>query len=140
MPAGRLRVRRSGKYGAGGKPWVNSNVYGNWPSERPGPEESFDLYVNYEIYQDIPAESNRSMIWPSDNTAIMIREELEAICKDPERTSAEDECFRILYGLFMDTEKRAQDGFSSLQAHAERLHAVKTSDELMALIREEGYL
>ena len=21
-----------------GKPWPNSNIYGNWPAERPGPE------------------------------------------------------------------------------------------------------
>ena len=29
-----------------GKPWINSNFYGLWPSEQPAVEESFELYAN----------------------------------------------------------------------------------------------
>jgi len=30
-----------------GKPFINSNLYGQWPDERPGLEEGYDLYANY---------------------------------------------------------------------------------------------
>ena len=123
-----------------GKPWINSNIYGNWPSGNPGPEESFDLYINYDFYQSLPADSDENMITAFGATAKIVNEDMKTICTDPEKTGTEEDCLRILYGLYMDTEKRAQDGFSTLKAHADRLHAVKTADELMALIREEGYL
>lgn len=123
-----------------GKPWINSNLYGNWPSEHPGPEISFDLYVNFDKYQEAPAQSSQPAINGFVKTNQYIYSQLESLCQDPEKNGTEDECLRILYGLYMDTEKRAQDGFESLRAHAGRLRAVKTPDELIALIREEGYL
>ena len=123
-----------------GKPWINSNVYGNWPSAQPGPEVSFDLYVNYEKYQKIPAESNEHTVNAFVNTAKQIQDSLESICTDPEMTGTEEECLRILYGLYMDPEKQEQDIFGVLKAHAERLRAAKTPEELTDLIREEGYL
>ena len=123
-----------------GKPWINSNVYGNWPSERPGPEESFDLYVNYDAYRETPPDNGEHEVLRSMNTRKMIYSGLETLCTDPEKSGAEEESLRILYGLYMDAEKRAQEGFEPLRAHAARLRAVKTMDELTALIREEGWL
>ena len=126
--------------GLGGKPWINSNVYGNWPSEHPGPEISFDLYVNYDKYQELPAQNSQPVILGALDTQTQIYAQLESLCRDPEKTGTEDECLRILYNLYMDTEKRAQEGFEPLRTHAGRLRAVKTLDELTALIREEGWL
>ena len=124
----------------GGKPWINSNLYGNWPSEHPGPEISFDLYVNYDRYRETPAQSSQPALMSFVNTRMHIDAQLESLCRDPEKTGTEDECLRILYSLYMDTGKRAQDGFEPLRAHAGRLRAVKSLEELTALIREEGWL
>ena len=37
-----------------GKPWVNSNLYGQWPDERPAPEDGYDMYANYDYYREVP--------------------------------------------------------------------------------------
>ena len=121
-----------------GKPWVDSNVYGNWPSERPGLEESFDLFVNFDTYQNAPTESARGVIAPSLNTVDLINGYLESICTDPEKAGTEAECLRILYRLFTDAKQ--EEVFGTLKAHAGRLRAAKTPEELTELIREEGCL
>ena len=41
-----------------GKPYPNSYLYGNWPSERPAPEQAYDLYVNFDTYKDALAKGD----------------------------------------------------------------------------------
>ena len=31
-----------------GKPWVNSDLFGRWPSERPAPEDQYELWANFD--------------------------------------------------------------------------------------------
>ena len=31
-----------------GDPWVNSDICGLWPSERPAPEEQYTLWANFD--------------------------------------------------------------------------------------------
>ena len=47
-----------------GKPWINSNLYGIWPSERPAVEETFELYANYDLYQEALAQGKRMFYMP----------------------------------------------------------------------------
>ena len=42
-----------------GKPYPNSNLYGQWPSERPGPETSFDLYANFDFLSGSASKRSR---------------------------------------------------------------------------------
>ena len=47
---------------------------------------------------------------------------------------------RLLYGLVTDTEKRDRDGLAPLMSRVDRLRAVKNTEELTALLLEDGFL
>ena len=36
-----------------GRPYANPNLYTVFPAERPGPEENYYLYVNYDRFVDV---------------------------------------------------------------------------------------
>ena len=125
-----------------GKPFINSNLYGQWPDERPGPEEGYDLYANYEYYREVPVNKEAANVLYNRHFSSedVVQEQFLALCKDPEKTGTEVEALQILYRLYMDTEKREQDGVAPLQPYLSRLKAAATPDELTALIREDGWM
>ncbi len=123
-----------------GKPWVNSNLYGQWPDERPGPEDGYDMYANYEYYREALARQDSDTYSRHLKSEDVVQEQFHALCEDPEKTGTEVEILQILYRLYMDTEKREQDGLAPLQPYLDRLKAVRTLDELTALIREDGWM
>ena len=124
-----------------GKPWVNSNLYGQWPDERPGPEDGYDMYANYEYYREALASQAENAYFSRHNECDnVVQEQFLALCKNPEKTGTEVEALQILYRLYMDTEKREQEGLTPLQPCLDRLKAVKTPDELTALFREDGWM
>ncbi len=134
MPAPAEEVRLEGD------PWINSNLYGRWPSERPAPEEQFELYANFDEYRaafERGDKAESSLLTRGEKTN---RENIMALCTDPDRTDAECECIRILYGFMTDQESIRNSGFSSLMTRVERVRGVKTPDELTALMQEEGFL
>ena len=124
-----------------GKPWVNSNLYGQWPDERPAPEDGYDMYANYDYYREVPPieeiTGSYARIIQGEET---VQEQFLSLCKDPEWTGTEVEILQILYRLYTDAEKREQDGLAPLQPYADRLRAVSTQDELTSLIREDGWM
>ena len=123
-----------------GKPWINSNFYGIWPSERPAAEDTFELYANYDLYQKALADGDRreySLIGDADK---QIAQRLLSMYTDESLTGPETEFIRTLYSMYKDTEKRTQEGLEPLKSHAEKLRAVKSLEELTALIQEEGWL
>ena len=121
-----------------GKPWINSSFYGIWPSERPAVEDSFELYANYDLYQKALANGDRRLYLPLLDASRQIQERRKSMYTDTSLANPEAEFIRTLYSMYMDTEKR--DALAPLLSHAERLRAVKTLEELTALIREEGGL
>ena len=124
-----------------GKPFINSNLYGQWPDERPEPEEGYDLYANYELYREVLANQDKNAYYFRHASCEDVTiEQFNALCTDPEKTGTEVEALQILYRLYTDTEKREQDGIAPLQTYLDRLNAVKTLDELTALIREDGWM
>ena len=40
-----------------GKPWINSNIFGNWPSNQPALEDGFELSLNYNLYMKALSEN-----------------------------------------------------------------------------------
>ena len=122
-----------------GKPWMNSNFFGLWPAERPAVEETFELYANYDLYQEALAKGERKIYTPIDEAQRLEMRQMAAICTDPDLTGPEAECMRILYRLYTGT-KQGREAFAPLLPYAERLRSVKTLEELNALIREDGWL
>ncbi len=123
-----------------GDPWINSNLYGCWPAERPGPEEQFELYANFDFYRAALENSDNADSGPDIRVNKQILESMMALCTDPSRTDAESECLRILFGFQTDQGSTENDGFASLMTYVDRVKNVKTIDELTALMQEEGAL
>ncbi len=123
-----------------GDPWINSDLYGAWPAERPGPEEQFALWANYDHYMDALAKNDRSTSNHYTRFGKLLRDRVLEMCTDPGKTDAESECLRLLYGFYNDRESIEKDGFASLTARVDRVKAAETLDELTALLAEEGFL
>lgn len=92
-----------------GKPWVNSNIYDNWPSEKPALEEHYELHVNYDSYMKAKANglTQDDLYSRSDDDQ---EAKLKALIYDTTKTSDELELIRAYYRLFSDFDKRNADG------------------------------
>ncbi len=123
-----------------GDPWVNSDLYGAWPPERPAPEEQFALWANYDHYMDALERNDRSTSNQYTRFEKLLRDRVLEMCTDPGRTDAESECLRLMYSFCTDRESIEKDGFASLMVYVDRVKAAETLDELTALLEEEGFL
>ena len=122
-----------------GSPWTNSNLYGNWPLELPGPEENFELYVNYDLYREISSMMEEERIGQISRTDQKVLDMMRGLCQDQGKAGSEEECLRILYSLYTEAE-REEKSFAALMNCVDKLKAVGTLDELTNLISEEGFL
>ena len=124
-----------------GKPYANPNLYTVFPAdERPGPEENYYLYANYDSFMEAAADTRGLVSSQAAKTYQILTEEISEISRNTEFTDTESQIVRILYGLATDTQKREQDGLAPLLSRVERIRAVKTTDELTALLQEDGFL
>ena len=121
-----------------GKPYTNPNLYDSFP-ERPGPEENYIVYADYDSFVRAAAGAdpwNNNFVTRSEQ---YLAQEILSVCRNPAFTDTESGIIRILYAL-ADPEKLDLDGTAPLMARVERLKAVKTTEELSALLQEEGFL
>ena len=118
-----------------GAPLPNSNIYGNWPAEKPSIKDDFELAVNYDLYMAAAKEQpvSRSFYSDSDNYQ---EETIRTLLADTSKTSDELELLRSYIALFSDYEKRAEDGIEPLMDYVESVLNAATVDELSALLRE----
>ena len=123
-----------------GKPWVNSSYLGNLPEERPAVEDSFDLYVNYDAYAEARDKGTMTTLSAFEEAEVNAQGQILDLCRSTTTEYAEDEVLRILYGFVTDTEKRNADGLAPLMARVDRVKAAETTDDLLALVQEEGFL
>ena len=123
-----------------GKPWINANLYGNWPESRPGVEESFELNENYDFYKNAAPPATATQNTNVSRGEAKVREELAKLCQDTGKTGAEEESLRILYGYYMG-EWKPEESLASVMTYVDRVKAVKTLDELTSLMKgEDGFL
>ena len=124
-----------------GKPYANPNMYTVFPAdERPGPEENFYLYANYDGFMEAAANSGSFNYSQASKTYQILTEGIGEISRNTEYTDTESQIVRIIYGLATDNEKREQDGLAPLIARVDRIRSVKTTEELTALLQEDGFL
>ena len=122
-----------------GSPWIDSNIYGNWPSKAPALEDHFELYVNYDMYMSAKAsEAKRDGLFTRSDasTESVIRELIE----DTSIVSDELELLRAYIGLFSDYEKRNSEGFGPLMNYVERVLEAASLEELNQLLQEQYFL
>ncbi len=123
-----------------GKPWVNSNLLEYLAAERPLPEDSFDMYANYDAYREVLASGSTTTLSSLEEAEIISRGQILSLCTNTAAECTEDEILRILYGLVMDLEKRNADGLAPLMAKVDQIKAAKTTDDLLALQQKEYFL
>ena len=122
-----------------GKPYTNPNLYDSFP-ERPGPEENFFIYADYDDFVKAADGSDKWNNGFIQRSTHYVGQEIVDICLNSEYTDTESEIIRILYNLAVDTEKLDREGIAPLMAKVDRVKAVRTLDELTALIGEKGFL
>ena len=124
-----------------GKPYINPNLCTAFPAdERPGPEENYYLYANYDSFIEAAADERGLIVSQATKTIGLLTEAISEISRNTEYTDAESQILHILYGLITDTQKREQDGPAPLMSRVDRIRAVKTTEELTALLQEDGFL
>ena len=118
-----------------GAPLPNSNIYGNWPAEKPSIKDDFELAVNYDLYMAAAKEQpvNRSFYSDSDNYQ---EETIRALLADTTKTSDELELLRGYIGLFSDYDKRNADDKSPLLYYVQKVWDAGSVEELSELLRE----
>ena len=123
-----------------GKPWINSNVLGNLPDERPALEDGFDMYVNYNANREARDKGLTKTLSALEAVEGTARAQIVDLCRSTTAEYPEDEILRIVWNLITDTEKRNADGWAPLMARVDRVKAVETTDGLLALLQEEGFV
>ncbi|MBR6706067.1 MAG: hypothetical protein IKI84_05235 [Clostridia bacterium] len=123
-----------------GKPWVNPELPGNLPKERPALEDDFYLNVNYDLHSQParpPMEGQES-----DSIGYRLEKEISDDIWGMVDAGAitETKALKIITSLIMDTERREKDGLEPLMEYVRQVKAVKTLEELSALCRREGFL
>ena len=122
-----------------GKPWNNTSFYGLWPSQRPAVEDNFELYANFDTYQDALARGDKRFYTPLGEAQLLADRQLASLFTDPSLTGTEAECMRVLYGLYQDM-LGLQDPFAPIRPYVDRLRAAQSPEALTALIREDGWI
>ena len=123
---------------AEGQPWVNPELPGNLPVQRPGAETDFYLSVNYERHQQATWADVHSDDSLQSQTVQKMKDAIWSMVNTGESTEAR--VLRILTGLIMDGERRESEGTEPLTAFVRRVRETKSLDEFSALCREEGFL
>ena len=114
-----------------GKPWINSDVMGNLPEERPAVEDSFDLYVNYDVYREGRDKGNVATLAAPEAIDDIVQGQVLDLCRSTAAECTEDEILRILYSLMTDTEKRDADGLAPLMAKVDRVKAAEDDSSVL---------
>ena len=91
-----------------GKPWINSNIYGNWPSNQPALEDDFELSVNYNLYMKALSENKYIDDFYTQSGEFQ-EKKIKELIADTSKTSDELELIRAYYSLFADFDKRNRD-------------------------------
>ncbi len=122
-----------------GKPWINPNRCTAFP-ECPGPEENYFIWANYDRFVESAKGGGRNALGLQQQIEDQLADQFLEICRNPEYTDAESGILQILYRLVSDTERRKQAGLADLMARVDRIRAVRTTEELTGLMREEAFL
>ena len=91
-----------------GKPWINSNIYGNWPSNQPALEDGFELSLNYNLYMKALSENKYIDDFYTQSGEFQ-EKKIKELIADTSKTSDELELIRAYYSLFADFDKRNRD-------------------------------
>ncbi len=112
-----------------GSPWVNSNIYANWPASRPALQDHYELYVNYELYmKDLQENITSDNLY--DQSDVFTERILKQLIADTSKTSDELELIRGYYRLFSDFDQRNAQGTEPLVNYSRMITSTQNVKEL----------
>jgi len=114
------------------KPWVNSNIYDNWPEVKL--EDNYELYVNRPAY----LKALKNNITEDDHYSRSEQYQEDIILdllNDSSKTSDELELLRGYFNLFNDTEKRTNEGIEPLMYYINMVREADTVKEMSEVLQ-----
>ena len=113
-------------------PWVNSNIYDNWPQVK--------LEDNYELYSNRPAymEALKNNITEDDHYSRSEQyqeDTILALLNDSSKTSDELELLRGYFKLFNDFEKRTNEGMEPLMYYINMVREADTTEQMSEVLQ-----
>ena len=124
--------------GLEGKPWVNSNLAGNLPAEKPSLKDNFELNTNYELYSMAKAQGIEEDSY-YDRSENYQQKAIRRILSDESLNSDELELLRGYIALFSDFNKRNNEGVQPLMFYIDQVRNCNSLEALSSLV-QEGYL
>lgn len=124
--------------GPEGKPWVNSNLAGNIPAEKPSLKDNYELNTNYELYSKAKAQGIEEDSY-YDRSDKYQQDAIKRILADKALNSDELELLRGYIALFSDFNKRNNEGIKPLLFYVDQVRNCSSLKDLSALV-QEGYL
>ena len=118
-----------------GKPWINSNIYDNWPSEKPALQEHYELHENYDRYLKAK-EAGKTSDNLYDQSDDIQEAKIKALIYDTSKTSDELELIRAYYKLFADFDKRNSDGNGPIVYYRDMVTNCSNINELSEEVRK----
>ena len=126
-----------------GKPWANSLVFGNVPSEAPDARDDLYLHYNYDtllgcegVYY-MQMQSNEWVL--TDYVLELLMDETRGAPSDAAYTDEELEQLRVFFRQASDLETLTREGISELEPYLERIRAAGTLEELNAVLTSEDF-
>ena len=113
-------------------PWVNSNIYDNWPQVKL--EDNYELYVNRPAY----LQALKNNITEDDHYSRSEKYQEDTILEllnDSSKTSDELELLRGYFKLFNDTEKRTREDMEPLMYYINMVREANTTKEMSEVLQ-----
>ena len=117
-----------------GEPWVNSNLYGNWPAEKPSQKDNLELSANYDMYmiaQQKGIQSDSSF----DRSDEYMSDVIYKLITDPSYVSDELTLVRTYMDLITDIEKRNNEGYQPLVDYYDLVYVAENVKELSRVLQ-----
>ena len=118
-----------------GKPWVSCMLQDNLPAQ--APEAKDDLYTHYAY--DWLKEHQEQPVANMMAHASEFPTAIAGIIDDKSKSSPELDQMRIFYNQALDAEALKKAGLSEVQPYLDRIDAVKSIDELNALLLADDF-
>lgn len=118
-----------------GKPWLVSILDGNIPEAAPDAKDDLYLALNYDL---ISEHQGKDWMNATAYTGELKEKTADAIAKKDDSDSEATQ-YRILHDQAADWDTLAKTGISELQPYLDRIDAVKTIDELNAVLVAEDF-
>ncbi len=118
-----------------GEPWVNSNVSGNLPDDRPSEKDDFYLNCNYDYIREHQDENSSVMLSGSEELMELVEKVLaENSADDPEIAQ-----LRIFYDQAHDLKALKKAGISGLRPYIDSIMDAGSIAELNEVLTADDF-